>query len=242
VMSVVRAESQVTLRPPPPLPLLPIVGRVALEVAKDHVTVVEDLELPRGDWRFGDLDLYVAFGSPGAPRAFDARLFVEPLPPEGGASPSLVGEPVVVEQASRRPGQAYALLGRPQMAGVVVHVRESAFRRAVAASGAARLRLRSLLDIPAEDPSGGREVVVRLGSFAEPPLALERIEVVALDATASIVRVDARLCGPDADPYPLAVAATPPLRALPRTNQPPVAPVLAVRHASDDLCLRFWAQ
>src|ERR1700722_18545331 len=120
------ADSQVALRLPPTLPLLPVVGRIGLEVARNHVTVIEDLDLPRGDWRFGDLDLYVAFGSPGAPRAFDARLFAD-LSPGGARSPDEVGEPVVVEPSSRRPGQAYALLGRPQMAGVVVHLRESAF-------------------------------------------------------------------------------------------------------------------
>jgi hypothetical protein len=238
-LSVAVAQGQVAARPPPGLPMLPVIRDVRLETARDHVTLVEDLDLPRGDWRFGDLDFYVAFGSPSTPRAFDARLFAELLPDPGQNSDE-VAEPVVIEPASRRPSQALALLGRPQMAGVVVHLREPAFRRALAASGVARLRLRSLLEMPAEDPSGAHEVVARLGSSGGPPLALERIEFVALDTRGPIARAEAHLCGPDADPYPLAVSVAPAVAAGDRRGRGPVAPVLAVRHSSDDLCLRFW--
>ena len=50
---------------------------------------------------------------------------------------------------------------------------------------------------------------------------------------------EARLCGPEADPYPLAVSVLP-KGSRPVDRPAPVAPVLSVRHASDDLCIRFW--
>ena len=49
-------------------------------------------------------------------------------------------------------------------------------------------------------------------------------------------RAEARLCGPEADPRPLAVAPRAPTSA----SEKPIAPVLAVRRETDDLCIRFW--
>ena len=226
----------------PPLPSLPSVSRVRVEVAPDRVLVLEDVALPRGDWRGGDLDLYVAFGAPGAPRAFDARL----LPVPDGAlepDPAEAGEPVPVDRAPRRPATAHALLGRPQMAGAVLHVKEAAFRRAVTPGGMAVVRVRALLDAPPEDPERGRELVVRLGVAAGQPLTLGRLQLAATGARTRITRAEAHLCGPDADPYPLSVAVTPkPAAPASPAEKAPIAPVLAVRHASDDLCLRYATQ
>ena len=226
--------------PLPPLPSLPSVSRVRVEVAPDRVLVLEDVALPRGDWRGGDLDLYVAFGAPGAPRAFDARL----LPVPDGAlepDPAEAGEPVPVDRAPRRPATAHALLGRPQMAGAVLHVKEAAFRRAVTPGGMAVVRVRALLDAPPEDPERGRELVVRLGVAAGQPLTLGRLQLAAMGTRTRITRAEAHLCGAEADPYPLAIAVTPRVAAPPApAPEAPVAPVLAVRHVGDDLCVRFW--
>jgi len=225
---------------PPPLPLLPSVARVRIEVAKERVLVIEEVSLPRGNWAGGDLDLYVAFGSPGVPRALDAHL----IPLGDGALEALptdVGEVVPIERASHRPAHAALLLGRPQMAGTVVHLKESALRRAFAPGKMAALRVRTLLPAPVEDAATGRELVVRLGIDAAAPLTLGRLQLVALEPE-TVQRAEAHLCGPDADPWPLALAVVPKPPADPHAppTPGPIAPVLAVRHASDDLCIRYW--
>jgi hypothetical protein len=227
------------VRPAPPLPSLPSVARVRVEVSREHVVVVEDVDVPRGDWQHGDLDLFVAFGAPGVPEAFDAQILAVPdgalEPAEGSA-----GEPLTLERAPRRPLSAQPLLGPPQMAGAVVHVPEAAFRRATSAGGMAALRLRSLVPLPAEDARTGREVLVRLGASSGTPLTLGSVQVASTDPAFRVARAEAQLCGPDADPWPLALALVPapPTPAL--QPKPPIAPVLAVRHASDDLCVRVW--
>ena len=231
------------LRPakPPPLPFLPTLPRIRIDAARDHVTVVEELDVPRGEWQSGDLDLYVAFGAPGSPKAFDARLFAA-LPPTFDPGPDELGEPIAVDAAPTRPARAFALLGRAQMAGVVVHLKEAAFRRALGPGGVARIRLRSLYDLPPEDARTGREVVLRLGSEEGAPIAMGALVVHSLEARPWITRAGAHLCGPEADPYPLSVVLEPPSRdPAPALSPGPAAPVLAVRHASDDLCVRFWS-
>jgi hypothetical protein len=223
--------------PPPPLFSLATLPRIRLEAARDHVVVIHDANLPRGQWHGGDVDLYVAFGAPGVPRAMDASLFAGGEKDRDPAADA-TSENIPLERAPRRPSAAYLLLGSPTMAGVVLHVRDVAFRRAVGPFGVARIRLRALYDLPREDARGSREMVVRLGTREGEALALGRIEVVSLEAD-WILRADAHLCGPEADPYPLAVSVLPksPDRPEPRG---PAAPVLSVRHSTDDLCVRFW--
>jgi hypothetical protein len=223
--------------PPPHLFALPTLPHIRVEAARDHVVIVHELNLPRGDFSGGDVDLFVAFGSPGAPRAMDARLLAAG---EGGKDPAAdaPSEAIVLEKAPRRPNAAYALLGSPVMAGVVLHLREAAFRRALGPFGVARIRLRSLHELPEEDVHAGREIIVRLGTRGGNPLALGRIEVVSVEPTPWLVRAEAHLCGPEADPYPLAVSV------VPRSPHPPewpgpASPLLSVRHPSDDLCIRF---
>jgi len=124
----------------------------------------------------------------------------------------------------------------------VLHVKEQSFLRAVGAGGAAIVRIRTMLAAPGEDTRQAREVVVRLGIHDGPPLALARIELAQVETKPWIARAEAVLCGPDADPYPLALQVTPPLPAAAVRDHAPVAPVLAVRHASDDLCVRYWTK
>lgn len=228
---------------PPPLvalPMLPSIPRVRVELLEKKLVVVEEINLPRGEWKAEALDFYVAFGAPGPPRAIDAQLVSVgdgALEPED-ADP---GETLAIDRAPRRPPSAHPLLGRDTMAGVVVHVKREALGRALTAGNMAALRIRTALDLPEEDAAGGRGVVVRLGASRGTPLTLGRVSLVAKPGGPSPSRAEARLCGPDADPIPLAItiAPKPPPPAAPPTT-PPIAPVLAVRHASDDLCIRFW--
>ncbi len=227
--------SHVWVRPAPPLPMLPSVSRVRIEAARDRVVVLQEVALPRGEWVAGGLDLHVAFGAPGTPIAVDAQI-------GGGASEARVEDPVepaVVEPVQGRSFFGQPLLGKPTTAGVVVHVKESQLRRVYAASEVATLRIRSLLAPPAADPSGKRDVVVRLGAPGGTPLALGKIQVVSLEPGAWIKRAEASLCGAEADPWPLTVAVLP--KAAGGQGGATIAPVMAVRHASDDLCVRWWA-
>lgn len=220
--------------PAPPLPMLPSVARVLVRLGKAQVVVVEEVLLPRGEWSHGALDLYVAFGAPSLPRAIDAHLV--PLG-DGVIAPEddEAGEPAPLERAPRRPAWASPLLGRDTMAGVVAHLDASLLERAFAPGAMAALRLRTVLELPEEDASGGRALLVRLGASRGTPLTLGRVALVAPpDAAPS--RVEARLCGPEADAPALAIATSP--RLTPRADA--IAPVLAVRHASDDLCVRWW--
>jgi hypothetical protein len=230
------------VRPAPPLPMLPAVARVRVEAARDRVVVLEEVTFPRGDWVTGGLDLHVAFGAPGTPIAVDAQIGAGP-PGSGDSRADEPAEPAVVEPVSGRSGGAQALLGKATMAGVVVHVKEAQLRRAYAASEVVTLRIRSLLAPPAADASGRRDVVVRLGAPGGTPLTLGRIQVVSLEAQPHeqpwIKRAEASLCGPEADPWPLSVTLVPRARAA--TGAAPINPAMAVRHASDDLCVRWWA-
>ena len=88
-------------RPAPPLPMLPSLLRVRIEPARDHVTVLEELLFPRGEWEKGGLDLYVAFGSPGTPIAVDAT-WVGVAPDAEAPSPDATGDALSVEPAVHR--------------------------------------------------------------------------------------------------------------------------------------------
>ena len=229
-------------RPPPvaplaPLPMLPSIPRVRVEVLEKKMVVVEEVNLPRGEWAAQSLDFYVAFGAPGAPRAVDAQLVAIG---DGAleADDADAGEALTVERAPRRPPGAYPLLGRETMAGVVIKVKSESLGRALEAGHMAAMRIRTALDLPDEDPEGGRGVVVRLGSSRGTPLTLGRLTLLARSGGPSPTRAEARLCGPEADPTPLAIGLIPKASVVPST--PPIAPVLSVRHATDDLCIRFW--
>jgi hypothetical protein len=220
--------------------MLPSVSRVRVEVARDRAVVIEEIALPRGDWRSGGLDLYVAFGSPGTPIAADARLV--PVP-EGQLESRLedAGEPVTLETAIRHLPSSSLLLGPPNMAGMLLHVKDAALRAVYAKGDLAGLRIRSLLSAPAADDKGLHDVVVRLGIDGGLPLSLGKVQVVSVEPKPWITRAEASLCGPDADSQPLAITVQPKLDAPPLPPWATVAPSLATRHASDDLCVRWWA-
>jgi len=214
-------------RPPPlaPLTMTPSVGRVKVGVHGGTLVVVEEVTLPRGEWKGDALSFHVAFGAPGAPKAIDAHL----VPIGDGAleaDDDQAGEALQTDRVPRRPPTAYPLLGRDQQAGVVVHLGKDALEHAFAPAGMAALRIRSVLEVPELDSQGARSVLVRLGA-----LALGRIVV-----TSKIARAEAHLCGPEADAHPLSLWPHPPAT----TAERPLPPILAQRHPSDDLCVRFW--
>jgi hypothetical protein len=230
----------VFVRQAPPLPMLPSITRVRVEAARDRVVVIEEVTLPRGDWHAGGIDLYAAFGAPGTPIAVDARL-VAVAAGQSEARPEDAGDAVAVEPAVRHTPASQLLLGRPTMAGVVVHLHDADLRRVFADDDTAALRIRSLLPPPAADASGARDVVVRLGVDNALPLALGKVQVVSAEPTPWITRAEATLCGPEADPHPLSVSLSPKSVDPPAWGPPTVAPLLATRHGSDDLCVRWWA-
>lgn len=214
---------------PPPLPSLPVIARVQLEVAPSYVVVTEDIRFARGDWKSGDLDLFVAFGAPGAPRAFDAKV-IPIAEEEFDASDAAAGEPVATERAARRPPKARLLLGREAMAGVVVHLKEPAMRRAFSGGDALILRLRSLLPVD----GATREIIVRLGVDGGPAAA-----VGVITATGNLSNVEAKYCGPHGDPYPVAVRTPKP---IPIVYPRPAAPLAVTRSSDDDLCVKITSQ
>lgn len=224
-----------------PLPMLPSVARVKIDVLKAQVVVIQEINLPRGDWKSDPLDFYVAFGAPGAPRAIDAQL----LAIADGALDSEdadVGEPLAVDRAPHRPASSHPLIGRDSMAGVVVHVKRESLAHAFAPGNMAQLRIRTALDVPEEDSTAAHGVVVRLGASRGTPLTLGRITLSAKSGAPAFARAEAHLCGAEADTSQLAIAVVPkpPPPSTTSPPSPPIAPVLAVRHPTDDLCVRYW--
>ena len=217
--------------------MLPSIPRVKVEVLKAQLVVVEEVNLPRGEWKSEALDFYVAFGAPGAPRAIDARL-ARGRATARSSPRTEAGEPLVVDRAPASPGLGAPLIGRDSMAGVVVHVKRESLDPRVRAGQHGR----ASHPHGARSPGGGQprrarrrrpsRRLPRHATHARPPLAHRRGRASPMPS-----RVEARLCGPDADPTPLAIVPAPHDATAPT---PPIAPVLAVRHASDDLCIRFW--
>jgi hypothetical protein len=234
-------SAPVAVTPLAPLPMLPRLARVRIEAARDRIIVVEDVNLPRGDWQSGDLDFYAAFGAPGAPVAAEAHLVPVPM----GASEARLedaGEPVAVETSAHKGPGVLPLLGKPQMAGLVIHVKDAPLRRALATSDVAALRIRTLLRPPAVDVAGARSLVVRLGTGNGLPVTLGRLALASMEPDRWVTRVETHLCGPDAETWPLSTALLTrgPSRGLER-QAPAIAPETAVRHATDDLCVRWWS-
>ncbi len=220
--------------PPPPLPALPVMARVRVDAAKDRILVVHEIVMARGDFSGGDLDFWVSFG-PTMPRAFDAHI-LSMAPGASAPDPSEHGESVAFDHAAHRPSHARALLGRSSMAGAVLHVREPAFRRAVAAGGALALRIREVIPIPAADAQGSREIVIRLGMESGPPLTVRRIDLTTSEAAGWLTNASAQLCGPGADPYVIGFATAPPHV---QHVIMPIDPAGATRRTTDDLCIRY---
>jgi hypothetical protein len=221
--------------------MLPSVARVRIETGRDRLLVYEDVSIPRGQWQSGALDLFVAFGAPGTPVAIDARL----APAQRSSDGTIVegaGQAEAVELAPRAPPTVNLLLGTRRMAGVIVHLREGDLHRAFQGGDLAILRVRTLLSAPSSDPSGARDVVVRLGAPQGAPITIDAIEVASVDRDRPIAHVEARLCGPESDTRQLTVVGRPVSLEASPSEAAPVAPSQAVRHVGDDLCVRWWSR
>jgi hypothetical protein len=215
--------------------MLPSIARVKVTYHGGHTyAVVHEVNLPRGEWKGETLRFHVAFGAPG-PRAIDAHLVAVgdgELEPEDDDA----GEVLSLERVPRRPVNAHPLLGRENMAGVVVTIKAEQLTKALARGEMASLRIRSLVDATEPDSSGASSLLVRLGASRGTPLTLGRIVALSAPQQPALARVAANLCGQEADGHLLAVNKVPK-----EPGSAPIAPVLAVRHASDDLCLRIWS-
>ena len=173
-------------------------------------------------------------GTPG-PRAIDAHL-VAVGDGELEAEDDDAGEVLSLERVPRRPTNAHPLLGRENMAGVVVTIKGEQLTKALSRGEMASLRIRSLVDTTEPDASGASSLLVRLGASRGTPLTLGRIVALSAPQQPMLTRAAANLCGQEADAHPLAVNKVPKVQ-----GEAAIAPVLAVRHVSDDLCLRIWS-
>ena len=221
-----------------PLLMLPSISNVRIDVRDDGVVVEQNILLPQGDWHGGDIVFCSAFGAPSIPIAIDAKLrAVEDGALEAGDR--AIAEPLAVDVVANCPSDGHLLLGPPKMAGALLRLREAALRKAFSPGKMAEIRIRSKVPMPRANEVEERDLVVRLGMHEAAPLTLGRVSIDASSPTKSIVFAEAKLCGPQADSYPLAVQfkGRPPNLLV--GGRAPLAPVLAVRHASDDLCLRF---
>lgn len=221
-----------TYAPAGPLPFLPSIGRVFLDVRDEAVVATEDVLLPQGDYKRGTLRLFTAFGGPGVPLAVDARLL--PVAPEALEAPlTESGDKLSVELAPRAPTSANVLLGPSTMAGVVVMVPEGALLRAFSPGRMAVLRLRLLYALPTQESDGMRTVVLRVGSHEREPLTLGLVHV----ENASAAR--AHFCGTNSEVRPLSVWHA---RGRYASEAPTIAPVMAVRQRDEALCVSFKAK
>ncbi len=215
------------------LPALPTISAVRVDVGREHAVVVQDIRIARGAWTGGDQRLFVAFGAPGVPDAFDARI-LSAAAPKFDVPASAAGVELKRERVPRASPNAQLLLGQQHMAGFEILIGADAFRRATEGGAFAVIRLRSVLDAPKPAPDQSRELLVRLGISKSFPLTVERIDMTSNGEL--VERAEAHLCGSDADQHPLVVHIGPP-NFTPRYA---ISPSQAVRHDSDNLCIRYW--
>ncbi len=217
--------------PEPRWPMLPSVSRVHVDVLPTHLVVTRDVTLPRGDFHGGELMMHVGWDAT-LPIAFDAKL-IAAADGELGADLRATGDTLPVELGTR---PALLLFGTRELVGANVRVPEPLFVKALAPGNMAVLRLREVVRLPPRDESGERLLLVRLGAANGVPLTLARIEVRRGEGTPELTLARAELCGKDAVSSPLFVSVEGG-RAQPDPQA--IAPVLATRHSTDDLCVRF---
>jgi len=212
-------------------PMLPSVSRVHVDLMPTHVVVTRDVTLPRGDFRGGELVMHVGWDAT-VPIAFDAKL-IPAADGELGADLRATGDALPVDVGNK---PALSLFGGKELVGANVHVPEALLSKALAPGNMAVLRVREVVRMPPKDENGERALLVRLGAANGVALTLARVEVRRGEGGPEITRVRAELCGKDAVPSPLFVS----VEGAKSDNDPQaIAPVLATRHTSDDLCVRF---
>lgn len=204
------------------------ISRVRVDVRGQRALVTTDVLLSADAARAPALHAFVAYGVPGPPLALDAELVAVPaarLSAPAGAR----GKRVALHAATHAPDDTTLLLGPANMAGSTTTIPADMLRAALAASGSATLRLRAIEPLSATDADGAHQLLLRLGAQEGAPLILGAVEIDG----ATLTDRKAWLCGPHADPSPLAV--------LPRRSDAPfaLAPPLAARAPDDALCVGF---
>jgi hypothetical protein len=187
--------------------------------------ITTDVTFTRGDWRGGELEVFVAYGAPGVPTAFDAHLLaLEPgrlLPPEDAR-----GQGLGARHAQRRPPGASHWIGPPSSAGQLVRLPGAALELALGPSGLGALRLREVHAFrPAE--GGRRSLLVRVSRPGGGPMPVGALTVRGEGVT--LDDVSAARCPAGAD-EPLVVSG----RQHPQGARPPPR---APRGADDELCV-----
>ena len=211
-----------------------------VDVLKTQLVVIEEVNLPRGEWKSEALDFYVAFGAPGAPRAIDARLAcgrrrrarARGRGRRGARRRSRAPSPCVCASAASDATRWRASSCTSSASRSRAPSRPATWRRS--ASGPSSI-------CPRRTARGARGVVVRLGASRGTPLTLGRLSARGQAGRADPVARRSAPLRPRRRRNPARHRAVPAPRvtaAPPAT--PPIAPVLAVRHPSDDLCIRFW--
>jgi hypothetical protein len=203
--------------PPSPPPASVAVSRVDVTFKKDAVRVITDvtLEVPPGA-----REIFVAYGSPGVPTAFDARLV--PVPGDRfSAEPKVEGTALATTHATHAPSSAWLTLGPRTSAGQLVKLDETALR---AAGGAVLVTLR-LRSVHATTGRNGRprSVLARVSLAGKPlPLGTITVQGEGLDVSPKVT-----LCG----------ASTPDVRLSIGAGSDGESPALAPRAAGQDLCV-----
>jgi hypothetical protein len=218
-----------------PIPFLPSIARIRIQIGNDDVVLTHEFNLPRGEYRSGNFRVFLAFGVPGVPRALEPTL----LPVLDGALEPAADAPAAAlefDRAARGTSANYTLLGPDQMAGVEIKIGEAAFKTALQPGGMAVLRVRQQFTKPAEEAGGARSLIVRLGTLKDQgPLTVSRIEIIS--TRGALQQAEATLCGENSDPHPLSVMLAPAAKAQPDIARVPA--FLATRHPDEHLCIRW---
>ncbi len=203
------------------------ISRVRVEVRGQRALVTTDVLIAADVARVTALRAFVAYGVPGPPLATDAALVAVPAG-RLSAPADARGRRLELHAALHAPADAALVVGPADMAGSTTTIPTDALRAAIAESGAATLRLRAVHPLSAVHDGGAHDLLLRLGARQGVPFILGAVEIDG----AKLARREAWLCGPHADPTPLAVL---PRRSGDRTA---LAPALAARAPDDALCVR----
>jgi hypothetical protein len=218
--------------PPPPalatLPTLLEASQVDVRLAEAGAFVTSDWLLDRGSWAGTSFDVFVAYTAPGLPVAFEAAVLPEPT---DGVLPrlSVSGQSLSTQHAPGAPSQTAFSIGRPNLAGQIVHVDEGALVAAFGTSGRAFLRLRTVVRF-----EGGTRfvpsVVVRLETPRLGPVPVGAVTVRG-EGGLSVAHAEASFCALGGAEIALRLAQSP----MSTTGR--LAPFLEPLPPHHDLCV-----
>lgn len=227
------AAPEAASRPPRPPARLPSPidgGRIHLEISPEHLRITSDIVFIQGEWAGDDFRVHVAYGAPAVPLAFEAWLCNPSNDEMREVAESCV--PLPHATAVRAAPDAAFVFGPATMAGEEIEIAAEALGSLFGADrSAAILRLRTLRALPTASATGEREVLIRLGRGHVKAQAISSLEIEATEG-ATLGRVEARLCGPEAknELLPLSSKAS---------GGPGAKSLVAQRTGREDLCVRF---